>query len=161
MFKISFKKNFKKVETFNDRATIVTLTGKMILPHFIEDCLPTSIWEWINNHPSVEVSESYLTQYHCLVIKVQGKSVCAEDDTFDAKTGERIAESRAKIRLYKFMQTLMYKLSEYYTKILTGNEYMELIDYYNNNSLSYTWRKYIELLNHERHHLNELLQKTV
>ena len=32
MFKVSFKEGSKKVQTFNNKATIVTLTGRITLP---------------------------------------------------------------------------------------------------------------------------------
>ena len=163
MFKINFKGDFKKVETFNDGATIVTLTGRMIIPNFIEDCLPNSVWEWVNNHPSVKVLGANLTQYYCWLIKVQGKSVCAKDDTFDVKTGERIAESRAKIKLYKFMQSMTTQLCEYYYALVYGKQGKAVSNFLhpNDDSLYATNKRYTGLLDHERHHLIKLLQKTV
>ena len=155
MFKISFKENFKKVKTFNDRVTIVTLKGEIQIPKWFN--IPRCIEEWVYAHPTVDFGRLYFNRS----IETSGISICAVGDTFDVKIGERIAESRAKIRLYKFMQALIHKLIVYYTKILTGNEYVEIRGGHSNDSLSCAWRKYTKLLDHERHHLNELLQKTV
>ena len=41
----------------------------------------------------------------------KGKSKCSEDDTFDEVTGKRIAESRAKKKLYKYLYNAnLYKV---------------------------------------------------
>ena len=162
MLKVSFKNDFKKVETFNDKATVVTLTGKMLCPNFMSDCLPTKVWEWIEHHPSIEVSESFMQLGHYYIIKSSGKSVCANGDTFDIKMGERIAECRAKIRIYKFMQTLTKMLLECYHGIAFGEDVaINDMDICSGNSILYTNTRYTELLEHEKHHLVELLQKTV
>ena len=162
MLKVSFKDDFKKVETFNDKVTIVTLTGKILCPNFVSDYLPTKVWEWINHHPSVEVSESFMQSGLYYIIKVSGKSVCANDDIFDIKIGERIAECRAKIRIYKFMQALTKMLYEYYHGIVFGKDaVINDMDICSGDCILYANTKYIELLEHERHHLSGLLQKTV
>lgn len=119
MLKVSFKNNFKKVETFNNKETVVTLTGYCITPLWFNN-VPHKIWEWARWHPSVEISETYSNQNLVMVIKVSGKSVCADGDTFDDKMGERIAESRAKIKLYKFMHTLCKKLMYCYHGYIYG-----------------------------------------
>ena len=158
MFKVSFKEDYKDVLIFQNKVTVVTLTGRMMmgLEH-----IPHHIWTWALNHPSVDVNVDYSNGHECWILKASGKAKCHKDDSPNPKLGERIAESRAKIKLYKFMQTLMYKFSVYYTKLLTGKEYMEVYAFCNSNSLSCTLRKYTELLEHERYHLDELLQKTV
>lgn len=164
MLKVSFKNNFKKVEVFNNRATVVTLTGKILCPDFISDCLPTKVWEWINHHPSVEVSESFMRSGLYYIINVSGKSVCADGDTFDAKIGERIAESRAKIKLYKFMHTLCKKLMYCYYGYIYGvpegsgtYKTATLSDYH--GGLQDTCRKYAELWVKESRHLSTLLNE--
>lgn len=159
MLKISFKDDFKKVETFNGKATVVTLTGKTLCPDFMIDCLPNKVWEWIKHHPSVGVSDGFTDNRMYYILKVSGKSVCAEGDTFDAKTGERIAECRAKIKLYKFMKTLAFMLGDYYYNLIYGNTYD--IEVSIKEGLYYVYTRYSELLQHEKHRLNELLQKTI
>lgn len=83
-------------------------------------------------------------------------------DIFDVKMGERIAECRAKIKLYKFMQTLTKMLCEYYHGLVFSNDVaINDTDVCSENCLLDTNLRYTELLQHERHHLNRLLQKTV
>lgn len=165
MLKVSFKENAKKVQVFNNNATVVTLTGIMQCPDFINDCLPTSVYNWINEHPSVEVSETYTTNkgFYYIII-VSGKSVCAEGDTFDVQMGERIAESRAKIKLYKFMHTLCKKLMYCYHGYIYGvpedmgtYKTATLSDYH--GGLQDACRKYAELWVKESRHLGILLNE--
>lgn len=105
MLKVSFKDDCMKVQTFNNKATVVTIVGELIIPNKLLYVLPPEIHKWINDHPAVDATSYALTN-----LKVSGKSVCSDEDTFNAETGKRIAESRAKIRLYKFMHTLCTKI---------------------------------------------------
>ena len=158
MLKVSFKGDFRKVQTFNDKATTVTLTGKCVVPSWFKD-IPNKIWEWVMWHPSVDAGETYDNGNTVLLMHVSGKSVCADGDTFDAKVGERIAECRAKIRLYRFMQTLTAMLLRHYLIIATGDH--SIPPYKNNDCLLASWHDYTEMLYNERCHLNELLQKAL
>ena len=164
MLKVSFKDNFKKAETFDNKATVITLTGECVTPLWFNN-VPHKIWEWVMWHPSVEISETYSNQNLVMIIEVSGKSVCADGDTFDDKIGERIAESRAKIKLYKFMHTLCKKLMYcYYGYIYGVPEYRgtyktaTLSDYH--GGLQDACRKYAELWVKESRHLNTLIEST-
>ena len=163
MLKVSFKDNFKKVETFNNKATVVTLTGKCITSFWFSN-VPNKIWNWIMRHPSVEIGETYSNHNLVMIIKASGKSVCADGDTFDAKMGERIAESRAKIKLYKFMHTLCKKLMYCYYGYIYGVpegrgtcKTTTLSDYH--GGLQDACRKYAELWVKESKHLGTLLNE--
>ena len=163
MLKVSFKDNFKKVASFNNKATVVTLTGECITPLWFNN-VPHKIWEWVMWHPSVEISETYSNQNLVMIIEVSGKSVCADGDTFDDKMGERIAESRAKIKLYKFMHTLCKKLMYCYYGYIYGvsegrgnYKTATLSDYH--GGLQDACRKYNELWFKESIHLGKLLNQ--
>jgi hypothetical protein len=163
MLKVSFKDNFKKVASFNNKATVVTLTGECITPLWFNN-VPHKIWEWVMWHPSVEISETYSNKNLVMIIEVSGKSVCADGDIFDDKIGERIAESRAKIKLYKFMHTLCKKLMYCYYGYIYGvpegrgtYKTATLSDYH--GGLQDACRKYAELWVKESRHLGELLNQ--
>jgi hypothetical protein len=163
MLKVSFKDNFKKVASFNNKATVVTLTGECITPLWFNN-VPHKIWEWVMWHPSVEISETYSNQNLVMIIEVSGKSVCADGDTFDDKIGERIAESRAKIKLYKFMHTLCKKLMYCYYGYIYGVpegrgtcKTATLSDYH--GGIQDGCRKYAELWVKESRHLGTLLNE--
>jgi hypothetical protein len=161
MFKVSFKKDCKKVQTFNDRATIVTIVGIMDYPNELWTCTPTSITDWLWNHPSIDVR---VYGGDGLRLEFSGKSVCSAEDTFNPIIGERIAESRAKIRLYKFVHTLLYKLHVYYFGITFGDRYAlcdigEFADYSKPGGIFKEMVKYKVLLDKETIHLEKLLKE--
>lgn len=162
MFKVSFKKDCKKVQTFNDRATIVTIVGTMDYPNDLWICTPTSITDWIWNHPSIDVRMSGGNGFR---LEFSGKSICSAENTFDPVIGERIAESKAKIRLYKFVHTLLYKLHVYYFSITFGDRYAlcdiaEFADYSKSGGIFEEMGKYKSLLDKETLHLEKLLKET-
>lgn len=162
MLKVSFKSVYggcpaKRIEIFNDKATIVTLTGTIKAPDWWWK-IPKDIYKWMMEHPSVEVSDNLLGN---VTVKVIGKSVCSEEDIFSSKLGERIAEARAKIKLYRFMYNLSSKIIAYNKKVLYGNfEVATRITKYNEHPLQCLYIdaiKYNELLTAEKKHLNNLL----
>lgn len=162
MFKVSFEKDCKKVQTFNDRATIVTIVGYMDYPEEIWACTPTSITDWLWHHSSVDVR---VYGGSSLRLEFSGKSICSAEDIFDPVIGERIAESKAKIRLYKFVHTLLYKLYVYYFGITFGNRYAlcdiaEFADYSKSGGIFEEMGKYKSLLDKETLHLEKLLKET-
>lgn len=162
MFKVSFKKDCKKVQTFNDRATIVTIVGYMDYPNEIWDCTPTSVTEWLWRHPNADVKVCGGNTFR---LEFSGKSVCSAEDTFDPVIGERIAESRAKIRLYKFVHTLLHKLYVYYFNIIFGDRYAlcnieKTAEYSKPGGIFEEMGKYKSLLDKETLHLEKLLKET-
>lgn len=163
MLKVSFKDKegypAKKVEVFNDKATVITLTGVVKAPEWWWK-IPKEIHKWMANHPSVEVYDNLLGN---VTVKVIGKSVCSNEDEFNPVFGERIAEARAKKRLYSFMVTLINKTITHYRKILYGNcqiNVFETVTYDGKPvipNLFTDLMKYEELYSSECDHLNNLL----
>ena len=48
MIKVSFKEpSYKKVERFNNKVTIVTLTGKTKLPKKLVHAMPMGFYDWL------------------------------------------------------------------------------------------------------------------
>ena len=164
MIKVSFKKDCQTVQTFNDRATVVTMVGQMSMPSELWSIFPDIIADWMWNHPSIDASWGQCTK-HTEVIRLEfsGKAVCASDDTFNAETGRRIAESRAKIKLYKFVHNLSEKMMKHYFDIMYGNAEFDVIRESHSEEpkdcLYLTCKKYRELWIKESHHLGELLEK--
>lgn len=159
MFKISFKKDYKKVQTFNDKATLVTLVGEMRMPTAVWQTFPSDVANWMWDHSGVDAQWGTCTKfYEAFRLEVSGKSVCAEGNTFDPVVGQRIAESKAKIKLYKFMHTLIDQLCDYYGKLLLG--YIGFIPSSTiKDSLYSELEKYQELWIKESHHLGKLLKE--
>ena len=113
MFKVSFKDDFMNVSTFRKKVTVVTLKGTCALPSWF-DHIPYEISNWMWSHPSVDVHDTWLNGKQNLFIETTGKAICADNDTFNNKLGKRIAESRAKYRIYKFMHNMCEILMKCY-----------------------------------------------
>jgi hypothetical protein len=157
MLKVSFKEDCQKVQVFNDRATIVTMVGQMTMPHELWAIFPDKIANWMWDHQGVDVQWGNCTKDNeGFRLELSGKSVCANGDTFNAETGRRIAESRAKIRLYKFMYKLFDQLCDYYGKLLVGYKGFNSASI--NGSLLSELEKYQALWVKESHHLGKLLE---
>lgn len=154
MLKVSFKD--KEVKQFNGgKVTIVTLKGEINIDPL--DCLPNSVRIWMLRY--INNNEGFSTNKYGfdLVINVTGKAVCSEEDTVDKVFGERLAEARAKKKLYRFMANLSKQLFRYYFKILYG---FAGIDNYKENNLDClesTIDKYEGLWERENGHAKTLI----
>ena len=154
MIKLSFKgEDSKKVEHFNNKVTVVTLKPVIIGLNFFDISLDSKILDFIHSHPNIEITGTKMG----LALKAQGKATCNEEDEFDPIWGERIAEARAKIRLYKFMTILLYKLMEYHSNMAYGKDSTTLRIVQGKTGFFAYARKFEELVRSERKHLNKLL----
>ena len=162
MMKVSFKGDFKNVLVFQGKVTAVTLKGTCETPFWFNH-VPKDIWEWVMWHPSVDVSETYSGQNSVLYITVTGKAKCHTGETPNPVIGERIAEARAKIRVYKFMHTLCKKLMYHYYGILygvpggTGELHTKVISDHQ-GGLQEACNKYATLWLKESQHLGKLMK---
>jgi hypothetical protein len=161
MLKVSFKDDFKKVQTFNEKATVVNLTGTVKFPNELFRLIPLDLDEWIFHHPAVEVVDSVVRGW---TLKVSGTSKCSEGDVFDAVIGERLAEARAKLKIYRFMYTLCSKLLHYYFGMMYGNAEIDRVTESHSeppkDCIWMTYKKYKSLMIKESHHLGQLLSET-
>lgn len=157
MLKVSFKDKegcpAKRVEVFNDKATVVTLTGVVKAPEWWWK-IPKEIHKWMTNHPSVEVYDNLLGN---VIVKVIGKSICSDEDEFNPVLGERIAEARAKKKLYGFMLTLTKKLICYYHNLLYGKFAVKVEGETADSCIYKEMEKYSVLYGAELEHLRNLL----
>ena len=151
MFKVTFKN--KAVQHFNDRATVVTLEAHLKYPN-VEFLMPDRIDKW--------VCSSDIATYDGwgIAFRSQGKAVRSLDDNDTPVYAERIAEARAKIKVYQFMHTLLGKIYRHHLSVLFGKEnckYFSPNMDCNENSIAGWMYKYDCLLENERQHLNNLL----
>lgn len=157
MFKVSFKKWGTTVPKYvqkYEKTTCVSLLGVVEMSDFW-DSIPNTIRFWIKEHPSVSIVEDYTNRK--LLVTVRGKARCRENDKYDTVLGERLAESRAKMKLYKFFCVLSSKLYDYYKKILFGTG-GAIASEGSNDSLERCMYKYDKLYRHELKHQEELLK---
>lgn len=152
MIKLSFKgEDSKKVEHFNNKVTIVTVKATIIGFYSYDVNYPKEVWDWAIFHPVITVG----FKSGMITILAEGKATCSEEDEFDPVWGEKIAESRAKLRLYRFMSTLLYKLTEFHSIKAFGRDSNILVQ--DETGFHAGAKKFEELVGSERKHLNKLL----
>ena len=156
MFKVSFKgppENPSKAVLRVGNSMYVKIEGIVALPEFFR-YIPQSIYDWITKEQKlISGEEDVATQ--TFVLRASGKAVCHKDDKFDYVFGERLAEARAKMKIYKFFYTLSSKWYDYYNKIMFGD--LEVIEKGNEDCLAQVIKKYEALCIRESHHIGELL----
>ena len=154
MYKVSFTDDFKKVERFNNKVTKVTLSGVIRNIYDEELIIPPSISNWMADNMGRVIN----------IIEVTGTAVRNDKDKDDPVLGERLAEARAKLKIYKLMKTFCNKMLKYYKFKLYGtkanNEIIvktgpEELSY--NDSLLKAYMKYDKLVNVENNHIKQLL----
>lgn len=155
MLKLSFKGNYKRVQNINNKYTIVTLTGVSSFDCFMGQC-PTSIIDWVEENHFIEAWYNPILCH--LVLKATGKAECSPNDTYNPTIGERLAEARVKIKLYKFMCTLCDKLIDYYAHLI-GCSPQYLANEIPNHGLLEASLKYKILLHREEEYLEKLLKE--
>ena len=157
MFKVSFKDNPKdpaKVVMRFGNTTAVMLKGTVALPEFFKK-LPDEIVTWMTDKQNLISGEEDIAT-NTFHIKVKAYAFCHENDKFDYVFGERLAEARAKLKIYKFFYTLDKKLLEYYHRILYGGSNSVHGKY--NSCLAADYIKYQSLCLKEAHHIGQLLK---
>ena len=153
MYKVSFTDDFKKVERFNNKVTKVTLKGTIKNAYALDGLnIPQSFYEWmINSWGDTDT------------IEVSGIAIRSDKDKDDPVLGERLAEARAKLKIYKLMKTFCYKMLKYYALKLYGIKTNNTItvkaseqESYN-DSLLKAYKKYDRLIDVENTHIKQLL----
>lgn len=159
MWKVSFKDPmYKKVQKFNDRVTVVTLKGDLRIPMEVMNSIPKEVCDWMakKSNPKVKV---YRWQ-GIINVTATGKAVRSEGDKNNPVLAERIAECRAKIKLYNFVHNILVRYTDYYATLLKGKNWLfEYTPIDDNNCIAYIYNKYNRLCFNEEKHLEELLKE--
>ena len=151
MYKVSFHgKEVKRVD--NVKVIYVTLNGAADSKLYI----PPEIFVWATEYSqNIDYSEGVGHIY----IKVTGKSVYSKEDKIDSLLGEEIAETRAKIYLYKFMRDFCSKVYFYYKKLIDGESDIVVTVSSKSDSLYNVYLEYDMLYNREKDHLRDLINR--
>ena len=155
MYKVSFTDDFKKVERFNNKVTKVTLKGTIKNIYALDDLnIPQPIYDWMRDDNCKNPD----------TLEVSGIAVRSDNDKDDPVLGERLAEARAKLKIYKFMKTFCNKMLKYYKFKLYGTKANNEIivktspeGLSNNDSLLKAYMKYDNLVDVENTHIKQLL----
>lgn len=158
MFKVSFKKVDNgeepiKVEIFNKTITKVTLVGTLQLPRYLRD----PIADFVNYYEGVDVLNAYGKELTITSVGIAKKS---ENDEWNETVGYRIAESKAKIKIYKFMFNLIKEIIRDEQMYITGISNIIRLDKSPVDCLMNSAFKYQRLLASEEKHLNTLIHGT-
>lgn len=164
MIKVRFDvDNAKEVHYFNDKVVTVTLTGRITEDSFND--FPFSIIEsmYLSDNPRFYHSVANNSE----IVTVQGKAMKTDGDSFDPVVGERIAEGRAKLKLYNTIKSIAKKYIQYHMETIMGKNDEERIDWVNILSHNYSYPcsimqdyiKYEKLATKEREHLEELIEQ--
>lgn len=150
MIKLSFKneKDGKVVENHNNKVVKVTMEACLKGIDYWED-VPSDICKKVSAH-----SAFYGVPGLNLVMMAQGKAKCSDKDVFDLEKGTRIAEARAKIKLFRFSLWVLGMLIDHYEAMLGGKYAMTegtrgFLEAHANFSI---------LLGHEKEHLKKLME---
>lgn len=154
MYKVSFKDDFKKVERFNNKVTKVTLKGTIKNAWALDALnIPQSIYDWMRDNNCKDLD----------TLEVSGIAIRSDNDKDDPVLGERLAEARAKLKIYKFMKAFCYKMLKYYVLKLYGITTNSAItlraieqESYD-DSLQKAYEKYNRLVDTENNHIKQLL----
>lgn len=157
MFKVSFKDTpeqpSKVVQRFNNKITVVTLRGTLNLPNKIFQW-DNSIIKWICEHPFTKDNTYWISKFHIIVT---GTAKRTNGDVDNPILAERIAESRAKIKIYRFMSLLLKRICKLYYANLFGNA--KSLPSMGWGGLIGELTRYNNFLFKEEEHLNQLLEK--
>lgn len=155
MIKISFKDSKfhePKVVTRIGKTMRVTLDGVLLWELWSD--IPFSIKAWAHTRRGINIFTSEGTTY----IMVSGSAACHKEDKFDYVVGERLAEARAKIKLYSFIVELLQKVSSYYLKLIFGYEIVSTIAPIG-PCIAKDIERYAGLRKHEVEHLEALIKE--
>ena len=157
IFKVSFKEtknNPTKVTVVTGRKVATMIHGTVALPRFFKH-IPEEIVDWITEEQKYISGEEDIAT-NTFHIKASGYAACHEDDVFDYVFGDRLAEARAKYKMYKFFYEFTSKLYDYYNRLLFGD--VGIADSGHGSCLAQDVKKYEGLCIREAHHIGELLE---
>ena len=155
MIKVTFNgKDAIKSQVFNNSITKVTLTGIMKVPSVYD--LPSKVDDYMTKYTGV-TAQWFNGRIYVSAIGISKKS---KEDAYDETLGYRIAESRAKIKLYKFLLNACKVYCRYLRELCFGKYADIVVATLPKQSIGYDVVKYTSFLEREKQHLNTLIHGT-
>lgn len=139
--------------TSDGKITTVKIRGTSPLPSFLKS-IPKDIEDWVetNKYVSADFTVSKM------VVISTGVAKRSDGDEDDPVLGERLAECRAKLNLYRFMHNFISRLLNHYILVSFGNANIDNINIHpSDDSLINASMKYSHLHALELLHLKKLL----
>jgi len=141
------------VQRVSDKVTVVTLKGFIPMDTELERAIPSEVWKWMNSLSSIDVHDSLFG----LNVSAKGKAVRSENDKDDPVLAERVAEARAKMKVYYFMQRLCGNIRAYYNQLLGISLYGRKGKTVPGTDLKSAYWHYGMLKDREKAHIDKLL----
>ena len=157
VFKVSFKnspKNQSKIAVVSGKKVAVRICGIVSLPEFWK-YIPDDVRKWMTDGQNLVGGEEDIAK-NVFHIHANGFARCHEEDKFDYVFGERLAEARAKYKIYKFFYDLTCRLYDYYDNLLFGSG--GVANDGEGSCIAQDVKKYETLCIREAHHIGELLK---
>lgn len=148
MYKVSFD-NYSKAIIKYGNITIYSIMGEVELPG---ELITSDILTKMRASMNVNIIRTYSPSRYRLYCT--GSTKLHSNDKYDPILGERIAESKCKINLYKYMYNLLYCIRKKFEDILYGGDTI----FHSNGGLHGAVQKYYDLQFKEEQHLNKLLE---
>ena len=157
MFKVNFSEtpqNPVKLVVKQGKVSTVTIRARVEELPPVWNHMPPEIMEWIKSVSRIALYEN--KEEGILYICSNSKAVLTEGDKYDSLLGERLAESKAMLKIYDFFYKLIHMLYDYYVNTLFGDVSLDVIG--KGWSLEAAMRKYGKLCECEKKHIERLLE---
>lgn len=157
MFKVNFNETPQNpVKLVVKQGKVTTVTIRAIVEELppVWNHMPPEIMEWIRSISRIALYENKETGI--MYISSRSKAVLTDGDKYDSLHGERLAESKAMLKIYDFFFKLTSMLYDYYVNTLFGDVSVDVIG--KGWSLDAAMRKYGKLCECEKEHIERLLE---
>ena len=100
-------KSIRPVEFVNNR---VGCRVEGFIPDNNMNLIPDSILKWVDSYEGVKV----VPYENGIFVAAWAETNCSEKDVYDLNRGARIAESKAKAKIYRFLRRYSEYMSNYF-----------------------------------------------
>lgn len=138
-------------------ATITGISAYCVINQKYRKLFTPEIERYINNYYEYSPNTSKIIDGNTIVICCLGESDCMPEDTFDMYIGGKISQSKAKIKIYRFMKNLCKKIITEFMPLITGTDIATT--FYYKNSIIADYKRYEALETNERIYLKKLIKK--
>lgn len=138
-------------------ATISRISARCVINQKYRKLFTPEIERYINNYYNYSPNTSKIIDGNTIVICCLGESDCMPEDTFDMYIGGKISQSKAKIKIYRFMKNLCKKIITEFMPLITGTDIATT--FYYKNSIIADYKRYEFLETNERIYLKKLIKK--
>lgn len=138
--------------------TAIAMSGYCYINPKYQNLFTPKIERWINNYFDQTTNGAKIINGEVITLFCISESKCMTGDKFDKRLGEKIARSKSKIKIYRFMKNLCDKIISEFMLLLNGHDFVTTISP-NRDSIFNDYIKYQDLETEERIYLKKLINK--